>query len=364
MKDAIQNAPPPASAEAIAKAVDAAATKLAAAPPASAEAIAKAVDAAATKLAAAPPWREMMQRLQALEGAVRSIGDKPTGLPPDALNALTRTVADLGKTLGDTNSASAGATRQAISDGVARLSQHLDAIASALRTMPPSTVPPAIVPMDGLIAAIKDVASAVRDTVPGVPPPVVAKLDEVVAKLTSIDEHVAGLDSAPALTPVLEHLTLIEELISEINHPVVRSCQKLDPLALPQLNLSGTEERLVAAARRAGLTWARKYRVTARQLFYNAEATALSPIGERVLRLIVEDARQHGRALLVRAEADAASDGEAADTMAAGRAAGVAGLIERYGAVPVLGFGLAHPAGTVSEPYRRLVRIDILEPCQ
>jgi hypothetical protein len=50
--------------------------------------------------------------------------------------------------------------------------------------------------------------------------------------------------------------------------------------------------------------------------------------------------------------------------MAARRARELADAIEKRGSVPVLGFGIARPSGAVSEPYRRVVRIDVLEPCQ
>ena len=349
VQNAIRQAPPPASGEMIKSALDAAATKLSASP---------------------PPWPGLIEHLRAMERALRDLVDRPATLRPDALQGLLATLGSLDKTLREATSASSSTIKEAIGDGVAKLAQQLDAISTTLRTTEHSR------PTDGgkpeppklelteLTAAIKDVAAGLREAGPGVSPSLLVKLDAVLATLTTMTVRLQALDGAAALTPILEHLSLIEVLISEIDRPAVRTCQKLAPLRLPQPNLSVAEDRLMAAARRGGLTWARKYRVVSRQLFYDPESIAPSPIGQRILGLIVEDARRQGSALLIRAEADTASDGETADTMAARRAGELAELIEKRGPIPVLGFGIVPPSGAASEPYRRVVRIDVLEPCQ
>ena len=337
-------------------------------PPASGEMITKAVDAAATRLAASPPWPDLIERLRGLERALRELVDKPGSSQLNALPGLLATLGSLDKTLRETTATSSDTIKQAIGDGVAKLAQQLDAISTALRTTPrlrPTDRGSQELPnFNELTAAIKDIAVGLRESVPGISPPILAKLDAILTTLTTMEDRLQALDGEAALTPVLEHLSLIEVLISEIDHPAARTCQKVNPLQEPQPNLSVAEERLIAAARRGGLTWARSYRVMQRQLFYDPGSTAPSPIGQRIIGLIVEDARRHGWALVIRAEADAASDGEAADMMAARRARELADAIEKRGSVPVLGFGIARPSGAVSEPYRRVVRIDVLEPCQ
>jgi hypothetical protein len=103
--------------------------------------------------------------------------------------------------------------------------------------------------------------------------------------------------------------------------------------------------------------------VTKRQLFFDPRANQPSEIGLRLLQLIAEDARKRGLALAIRALADVASDGANADVMARQRADAVADYLAQHAAVPVISIGLLSPSGAVSEPYRRIVRIDLLEPC-
>jgi hypothetical protein len=116
-------------------------------------------------------------------------------------------------------------------------------------------------------------------------------------------------------------------------------------------------------AKRRGLTTAQQYRVTKRQIFFDPQANQPSEIGMRRLRLTAEDARKRGLAVAIRAEADTASDGADAAAMARGRADTVADWLAQHAPVPLVGIGLAAPVGTASEPYRRIVRIDLLDPC-
>jgi hypothetical protein len=83
----------------------------------------------------------------------------------------------------------------------------------------------------------------------------------------------------------------------------------------------------------------------------------------RLLRLAAETARKRGAAVTIRAEADNISDGADAEALARRRAATVADWLAQNAPVPLVGVGLATPVGAASEPYRRIVRIDLLEPC-
>ena len=68
-------------------------------PPASGEMITKAVDAAATRLAASPPWPDLIERLRGLERALRELVDKPGSSQLNALPGLLATLGSLDKTL-------------------------------------------------------------------------------------------------------------------------------------------------------------------------------------------------------------------------------------------------------------------------
>jgi hypothetical protein len=125
----------------------------------------------------------------------------------------------------------------------------------------------------------------------------------------------------------------------------------------------GKRAALTDLANRRRLTTAQQYRVTKRQIFFDPQANQPSEIGMRLLRLTAEDARKRGAALAIRAEADRASDGVNAEAMARQRADVIADYLAQHAPVPVVGIGLATPVGAASEPYRRIVRIDLLEPC-
>jgi len=318
-----------------------------------------------------PPWAD---RLDAIEKALREIALKSGTAPADLLNRLDKLQTDLA-TLGRAAGKPAPAAPP-------ELLEHLDGIERALRALPvspgkpdpaaadlldrldklqaalhPLAAMPELLPwLDAIEKALRRIAGNGPGEPPVLPP---SQLDAIVKILTAIQISVG---KGAALDTVIEHLTLIEAILSDLPYPSPSPCGPVPgftPLAEP----TPGERQLMDLAKRRGLTTAQQYRITKRQILFDPKANQPSEIGMRLLRLTAETARKRGVAVVIRAEADDISDGADAEAMARQRAAAVADYLAQPAPVPLVGIGLATPVGAASEPYRRIVRIDLLEPC-
>jgi len=318
-----------------------------------------------------PPWAD---RLDAIEKALREIALKSGTAPADLLNRLDKLQTDLA-TLGR-------AAGKPAPVAPPELLEHLDGIERALRALPvspgkpdpaaadlldrldklqaalhPLAAMPELLPwLDAIEKALRRIAGNGPGEPPVLPP---SQLDAIVKILTAIQISVG---KGAALDTVIEHLTLIEAILSDLPYPSPSPCGPVPgftPLAEP----TPGERQLMDLAKRRGLTTAQQYRITKRQIFFDPKANQPSEIGMRLLRLTAETARKRGVAVVIRAEADDISDGADAEAMARQRAAAVADYLAQPAPVPLVGIGLATPVGAASEPYRRIVRIDLLEPC-
>jgi hypothetical protein len=107
-----------------------------------------------------------------------------------------------------------------------------------------------------------------------------------------------------------------------------------------------------------------RYRVIRRRLFFDPQAPELSELGARALRFIAQFARERKLALTIGAEADSVSDGDNAAKMARLRADTVAEYLSQPPAIPIASIAVTWMQSEASEPYRRVVNIGLLEPCQ
>jgi hypothetical protein len=315
----------------------------------SSDAIAQAISDAAKKLAEAPVSPDLVTQLKTIEGRLRTIGDtaenSPKAIQPDLLarlDAIEKAIE------GWPPGPSLDAIKRAVAEATAKLASvspptdlmnRLDVIQSHLNT----------------IAANMSRRNGPSQSLDG--------LDAIAAKLSSIETRLNTIGAASALMPVLDHLTTIETLLGGFAHQSPRLCRKLPPFNALASAPNEIERRLLGAAERRGLTPTGQYRVTERQLFYNPGDVELSTIGKRVLNLIVEQAHRDGFAIAIRAEADAVGDGDRSDLIGRERLDNVAAFIAEHSATPVVGIGVTPSAGSASDQYRRIVRIDVLEPC-
>jgi hypothetical protein len=244
-------------------------------------------------------------------------------------------------------------TRSDPSSQLADIGMELRGIAERL--------PPAPSELD---VAVRDVAAALRGMRAVAPPGDAAALSMLDNRLRTVEQRLHDLESAARVEPAVYYLSLMEALIWEIVRPQDIHCEALAQFGPLDGGPTREETVLLAAARQRGFTAAQKYRTISRQVFFDAAHPEPSPIGWRVLRLTVDQARAHGFALSVRANADTESDGSTAAAVARERAATIARFIAANGMVPVVGFATSAGPGTTSEPYRRLVQVDMLEPCK
>jgi hypothetical protein len=189
------------------------------------------------------------------------------------------------------------------------------------------------------------------------------QLKGIVDNLSEIKVSLGRLTPSASPNLLFQHISLIEAmLLDPVKAPPVL-CEMVD--RLPELaKPTPSEVRLLALAQRQHLTLPGRYQVTRRQLFFDAQAPELSEIGRRVLRLIAQYARQNRLALVIRSEADAVSDGSQAEAMARERVDTVAEYLDQDAPVPIVSIAVAAANGDASEPYRRVVRVDLLKLCE
>ena len=213
-----------------------------------------------------------------------------------------------------------------------------------------------------LTQAVAAIAAALAVKVPPDPDDgaAVAALDQ---RLGRVEQQVHDLASSHP-DAAWEAMSLIEALVWEIARPPVTHCAPLPRFAALLSGPTPAEAELLGLARRRGLTIGRSYQSFPREIFFNPGTAVLSPIGERVLRLTVDTARRRGFALAIDAEADGASDGVNAADLTRDRARTIASFVKENGTLPVVGIGAVTVPGSVSEPYRRVVHVDLLQPCQ
>jgi len=313
---------------------------------------------------------ELPQRLDAIEKVLHEIAPKSGAVPTDLLDRLDKLRAGL------TDVAAAAAKPAPVAPP--ELLERLAEIERALRALPvsplaatdlldrldklqavlhPLAAMPELLPrLDAIEKALRGIADNGAGQPPVLPP---RQLDDIVKILTAIQ---ISVNEGRGLGTVIEHLTLIEAILSDLPYPSPISCGPV-PGFVPLTEPTPGEGQLMDLAKRRGLTTAQQYRVTKRQIFFDPKANQPSEIGMRLLRLAAETARKRGAAVAIRAEADNISDGADAEAMARQRAATVADYLAQHAPVPLVGIGLATPVGAASEPYRRIVRIDLLELC-
>jgi hypothetical protein len=321
----------------------------------------------------------LLERLDATEKALRAIAESSakSGLTgADLLDRLDKLQAGL--------SSIAAAAGKPAPIAPQELLERLDAIERALRAIPISPAKPGSAAADLLdrldklqtalhtlaappellkrLDAIEEALGKIAGNSPVPPVLVTSQLETIIESLTDIQVVIGKLDGEVALNSVIEHLTLIEAILSALPYPPSAPCGPLPSFA-PLAEWKGSERQLMDLASRRKLTATQPYRVTKRQIFFDPRANQPSEIGMHILRLTAENARKHGVALTIRAEADTASDGADAEAMARQRADAIADYLALHAPVPVVAIGLATPVGAASEPYRRIVHIDLLEPC-
>jgi hypothetical protein len=300
-----------------------------------------------------PIDREFGGALTALTQAINGVTNKLDGSGSSEMARTLLAIETALRAIAESMAKSGPATADLL-DRLDKLETALRSLAEAAAKPSPAT-PQLLERLDAIEKALDAIANR-RGELPTVP---TSQLQAIVDSLVAIQSALGKLDGAAAL----DHLTLIEVILSDLRYPSSPTpCETLKPFA-PLAEPTQSERYLVNLARQRGLTVAQQYRGTRRQIFFDPQANQPSEIGTRLLQLTGEDARRRGLALAIRAEADTVSDGANADAMARQRADAIADYLAQHSPVPVVGIGLAPPSGAASEPYRRIVRIDLLEPC-
>jgi hypothetical protein len=253
-------------------------------------------------------------------------------------------------------------------DGLPALGDHFAALAIAISQVEASLQrgQPADAGLRASIAEINQILHAIAGQQNSSPPPLLppATLGKIVEDLDGIKEAAAKFEPTGSIVAVWQHISLIEVMLWN-PHLSPEDCK-----ALPQTTPFGSTpqewkpeiQKLLNLAQSRHLTAAGRYRVTKYRLFFDPAAQKLSPIGMAALRVIAQNVTRTKLSVAIRAEADEVSDGAEAKELARERAE----LVAKYLAqnpVPVIAIGLSSTSGKASEPYHRIVHLDVLESC-
>jgi hypothetical protein len=178
---------------------------------------------------------------------------------------------------------------------------------------------------------------------------------DLIASIKDI-KNTLGSKTPAIPKSVLEHLILIEAVLSSSSHASAPQCNAPPDPA----HRTPSENSLIKSAEKDGLKLGQDHRIAERQIFFDAGAVEPSDVGKR---LLADIARNHAGDLAIHAQADAVSDGLEPEDKAHKRADALAKYLAPPGTVVRNGISWDLQHGTESEPYRRMARIYLLEPC-
>lgn len=150
----------------------------------------------------------------------------------------------------------------------------------------------------------------------------------------------------------------IREAIDKLNRPVPGPSE---PVAPPD-SVTGCSRLPGALAYEPALRGRTMYRRMDHELFFDAGSDRLSDIAQRRLSSILTSLRP-GAQLTVTGEADRGSDGEDATTLPERRTKSVSDFAVVHGFSVISIPSESRHGMNPSEPYRRIVRINIWQPC-
>jgi outer membrane protein OmpA-like peptidoglycan-associated protein len=262
----------------------------------------------------------------------------------EGVNKVSRTVGDLERPLGALDD-----VRESLR-GIATSERHLDDLRQIGDLLKP------LERIGALVDSLTQVESSLRH------------LDSLSFGLKSLGEIRQAIEAVDRqLAQIVEHSPRADDpAAARADKPcsTLKSFAAESDRELRQLAPDSTE-----AARNLGLTASATYRVLDRQaIFFDPGSKEMSPAAKWQLALILETARLTRAALSIRGDSDRQSDKESL-ALALDRARAVAARIAEFGAekrdrIPIVGMSWSETAGRVPEPYRRTVRVELLQRCE